>query len=547
MIAQSLPGPQGPHTDVRVFDDPKLEVLHGRAQETGEVADIWTDNRLVVLHGGAGVGKSSLLGSGVVPSLRARGAHVLPVAHMAYRPTFPVAALADHDPFRLAVLTSWYTRASPVHISEVSMGTFLRRHRRMDRFGERLPLLGAVDGAEFLLCRSPRYERHRQSFLDELGTAMREVPDLHLLLVVRDDMLAAAVDLAARIGEKPPATYPLGPLSPEAAREVVEAPLGRAGGVADALVRELRTVRAGPGVQTTSRVHPVLLRLVSEHLPARFTADTDITSEWLRTEVNSLLEYFCAQSLSTIAADHSLAPGALYDWFHSLFGGPQGRAGVPAHRVLENMPRPVVEAVRDSHLIRIRIRDGDPYYELLDPRLIEPIERIGSAVVPIRRPGPLVRLGQAHRAMADGDPELARRHAEAAVRACGEGDLRTLAHATTFIGDIAYERGDAEAAVARYREAAAIYEAIQDNAAVGWLLTGIGRILLVHDPGEAVRQLRAAAGRLPHELSVQTALGRALWRSGRKHAARAVFEEVLGRDSANREALIAKEGLSGIA
>ncbi|MCP9950462.1 tetratricopeptide repeat protein [Actinomadura madurae] len=96
-----------------------------------------------------------------------------------------------------------------------------------------------------------------------------------------------------------------------------------------------------------------------------------------------------------------------------------------------------------------------------------------------------------------------------------------------------------------YREAAAIFEAVPDNAAVGWLLAGIGRVLLPSDPGEAVRQLQAAASRLPHELSVQTALGQALWRSGRTHAARAVFEDVLGHDSKNREALDAKRAMTG--
>ncbi|SNS88051.1 hypothetical protein SAMN05443665_1011103 [Actinomadura meyerae] len=550
MIAQSLPGPRGPYVGLRAMDEADREEFRGRDRESGEVAELWTTNRLVILHGSAGVGKTSLLRAGTVPLLRAEGAHVLPVAHMAYRPSFPVAALAEHDPFRLAVLASWYARESPVRICEVTLATFLRRRIRADRSDHRSPVLGAIDGADVLLCASGRHERHRRSFLDELAGALHEVPDLHLLLVVRDDVLDEALEAADGLAQAPPAVYGLEALTPAAAREVVEAPLhrlGRSGAGAEALVSELRTLRTGTGSQTTARVQPVLLQLALGRVWERLSGEGEITAERLRTEVDAALTDFCAHSLSTIAADHSLLATALCSWFRSLFGGPQGRAGVPAARACEDVPKAVVDAIQDAHLIRARARDGGLCYEILHPRLIEPAGRLGAGAVPIRRPGAAARLRQAHRALADGDTELARRHAEAAVRGCGDDDLRGLAVTTTFLGDLAHESGDPKTAVARYREAAAIFEAVPDNTAVGWLLTGIGRILLTDDPGEAVRQLRAAAGRLPHELSIQTALGRALCQAGRTRAARAVFEDVLGRDGANREALIAKRALSGIA
>ncbi|WP_165970642.1 tetratricopeptide repeat protein [Actinomadura sp. 6K520] len=535
---------------MRPFDEADREMFHGRDQEAREVAEAWKSNRLVILHGSAGVGKTSLLCAGVVPLLREEGAYVLPVAHGAYRTSFPVAALAEHDPFRLTVLAAWHTRASPARVSELPMATWLRRHPRIDRFGDALPILGAIDGAEVLLRRSERYERHRQDFLAELAKAMREVPDLHLLLVVRDGMLPEAMDIADELGQATPATYSLDPLTPAVAREIVEAfphlPTGTPEEItAGALVDELRTARLGSRVQRTSTVHPVLLQLVHRHLAPQLSGDVGIAAENLRSEVDAALRDHCAQSLSAIAADHSFPAGDLFAWFRSVFGGPQGRAGVSA-RACEDVPRAVVEAVQDAHLIRARTRDGSLYYEVLHPRLAEPIMQLGDHAVPIHRPGPVARLSQAHRALADGNAELARRHAEAAIRACGEGDLRTKANAASFLGDIAYERGDADTALKHYRDAAAIFEAVPDNAAVGWLLTGIGRILLARDSGQAVRQLRAAAGRLPHELSVQTALGRALLESGRKHAARAVFEDVLGRDSSNREALHAKRAMSGI-
>lgn len=535
MIAQSSFGPPGSDMAGQACGKPDREILNSSDQEKREIAALWTSNRLLVLHGGAGVGKTSMLRTGVIPLLNAEGAHVLPMAHLAHRPSFPMAALAEHNVFRLAVLASWYPRESPVHISETTVGTFLRKHRHMDRFGRQLPTLGAIDGTEALLRASNRHEQHRREFVDELATAMKEMPDLHLLLVVRDDAVDQLADLAGRLCQAPPAVYSLKPLTPDAAGK----------GFSAALVRELRTVRVATSIQTTVRVEPLLLRLVCENLSEELSGDGEIAAGRMRAEVNRVLKDYCAQNLATIAADQSIPAGTLFSWFRTVFGGPEGRAGVSEARACEDVPPAVVDAVQDSHLIRARIRDGDRYYELLHPRFIEPVGQLGERPVPIRRPGPSARLRQAHRALAAGDPELARRHTEAAIRACAEGDLRVLAAATTFLGDIAHERRDAETAVAHYREAAAIFEAVPDNAAVGWLLAGIGRVLLPTDPGEAVRQLQAAASRLPHELSIQTALGHALWRSGRTRAARAVFEDVLGRDSQNREALNAQRTLSG--
>ncbi len=434
-------------------------------------------------------------------------------------------------------------------VTEVPVGVFLRKHRQSDRFGRCLPMLGAIDGAEALLRTSGRHEQHRRDFLDELAVAMEEISDLHLLLVVREDEVDRAVDLAARLGQARPAAYSLGPMTPETARAAVEEPLEHAGvsagAIANALVREIRTVRTAGRVQRTARVEPALLQLVCARLWEDLSGDTEIAEERLRTEANRVLKDYCARSLATIAADQSLPVATVFAWFRTVFGGPQGRVGVLAARSCEDVSEAVVEAAQDAHLIRARVRGGDRYYELQHPRLIEPVRQLGESAVPVRKPGPVARLYQARRALADGDLELARRHAEAAARTCGAGDLRVLADTKAFLGDIAYERRDAETAVRHYLEAAATFEAVPDNAAVGWLLTGIGRVLLPSEPGAAVRHLGQPQW-LPHELSIQTALGQALLRAGRTRAARAVFEDVLGRDSSNREALSARRAMTGI-
>ncbi|RFS86495.1 ATP-binding protein [Actinomadura spongiicola] len=546
----TLTSPDGPalYAGGRAFAEKDADIFVGRASETEQIVEAWREHRLTVLYGRPGVGKTSVLRAGVFPVLRKRNTHVLPVAELTHRPPFPVAALPERNRFRLAVLASWYTRASPGDVSGLTIANFLRKYRGFDRFGSELPTLGAIDGAEALLRTSGGHERDRREFLDELAVALKHAPGLHLLLVVRDSAYDEVLDLAARLGHARPGMCPLTPMSPETAHEILTVLLHRAGApaetVAEALVEELRTVRLAGGVQTTSSLEPALLRLVGDRLWEGVPGDAEFSLQRLRADVNRVLTDFCAQSLAIVAADQSLPIRTLSAVFRNRFGGPEGRAGVPEERLREDVPGAVVDALRDLHLIRSRDRGGDRHYVLQHPRLIEPVARLGEGTVPIRRPGPAARLRQAHRALADGDPELARRHAEAATRACGEGDLRVLGEATTFLGDIADEQDDAETATARYREAAAIFEAVPDHSAVGWLLAGIGRMSLENDPDEAVRQLQAAARRLPRELSIKTAMGRALVRSGRRTAAAAVLEEVLGHDGGNREALIAKRALS---
>lgn len=548
MTAQASPDDSAPFVGERMFREQDERIFHGRATEKHEVAGLWKANRLTLLSGGAGVGKSSLLHAGVVPLLREGGAHVLPVAQPVHRPSFPLAALPEHNPFRLAVLASWYPRVSLTQVSETPVTKLLRRYGQPDRGADQVPTLAAIDGAERLLhTPSGREQRqHRESLLDDLAMAMEQASHLHLLLAVRDDAFDLALEVADRLGQAPPASYQLAPLTPEAAHEAVAEPLRLSGGpgeaVARLLVPELRTVRRTTGLQTTSRIEPALLQLVCKSLYRQLADVSEISASQLGAEVDRVLTEFCAHSLATIAADQSLPAPTVFSWFRTAFGGPHGLAGIPEQQLCQSMPRAVIDAAQDRHLIRARLRNEDRYYELQHPRLAAPVRKVGGVTVPvpIHRPSPSVRLLEAHRALSAGDRELARRHAEAVVRACGEGDLRLLADAKTFLGDIAYERGDAKTAVGHYHEAAAIFEAVPDNAAVGWRLAGIGRILLSTDSGESVRQLRAAASRLPRELSIQTALGRALWQSGRTRAARAVLEDVLGRDHNNREALDAK-------
>ncbi|MCW2885984.1 MAG: hypothetical protein JWL58_2846 [Streptosporangiaceae bacterium] len=543
-----------PYVGVRPFDTDDRRLFFGRTRETQELTGLWQRNRLTILHGSAGVGKTSLLRAGAVPQLMSEAAHVLPLGHIAHRSAFPMAALPEQNPFTFALLSSWYPSESPTRVSGLSITGFLRRHARTDRFGSPLRTFVVIDQAELLFRPSDTHERQRLRFLDELVDALTAHPNMRLLVAVREDHLDETLTFAERLGEGSCTQYALRPFDRSSAIEAVKRPLDGADrsfgpDTAERLVDELRTIRTPRGKknETTSVIDPALLQLVCARLWADLPTDTGSLAGQLAFEVDRALTEFCAQALATVAADHRLPPNKVDSWFRTAFADQPGSGAVlEGPKRTQGIPNSVVRAVEDRHLIKARRQSGARWYELQHPRLLKPIHQLGNKLGPIRRPEPPARLRAAELALSEGDFNLARRHVEGAKRACGKDEMRILADAESFLGNIAHAKGEPVTAAGHYRKAAGMFEALQDTSAVGRLLAALGRLKLTQgadaaeqraNATEAVKELRAAAGRIPNDLVVQTGLGQALWHAGQAQAALAVLNAVLTHDGDTPEAL----------
>jgi tetratricopeptide (TPR) repeat protein len=206
------------------------------------------------------------------------------------------------------------------------------------------------------------------------------------------------------------------------------------------------------------------------------------------------------------------------------------------------MPNAVVRALENRHILKAERRSGSRWYELAHDRLIEPIRRLDlTALGPLLRVKPAEYLRTAAEALAAGELALAQKQAEKALHASADTDLRLRAEAESFLGNIAYERGEPTEAEVRYRAAAPLFEVLQDTPAVACLLAAIGHSLLAQGRrAEAVDTLSAAAERVPNDLTVQTELGRTLWHLGQPRAAIAVLTGVLAIDGNAPEALRAR-------
>jgi len=558
MAASTVTGAtgQGPYIGCHPFSTDESLLFFGRPHESAEVRAMWLDNRVSLLTGSSGVGRTSLLRSGVVPQLDRSRAEVLPVGRLSRNAVFPVTALPTHNPHTLALLTAWAPGEPETRLADRTIYDFLRkRSGRAGPYGQPLPILAAIDQAEELFI-GPTNDRDRESFAEELAEALREVPQLHLLLVIPDDYLDDFDPVLQILSSWRQTQYHLRPLSTASAVAAMQEPArlfdrSYAADAADELIASLTTKvnQAVPGIALGPEVEPALLETVCAGLWAALPADVKEITRWdLGTygNVDRLLASFCGQAVAEVADEFELPTMDIGRWLGGTFISEQRtrRSFPEGGTATAGLPNSMVRALRDRHILRSVWQSGARWYELLDDRLIYPVLQTREQVpadTGVVRVDPADHMKAAKTAMSDGNMVLAERHAFEVLRSTGEKDLGRCVEAESLLGNVAHSRGQAHLAETHYRAAAALFETLQDAHAVAELLAAIGQSLLAQGKNaEAVDYLHSAVNRIPNDLTVQTELAWALWRAGQQRAAVAVLTGVLAVDGDASNALRAR-------
>lgn len=547
-----------PYVGLRPFRAEDGDRFFGRSTESHDLAALWQANRLTVLHGSSGVGKTSLLRAGVIPLLDPGSVEVLPPGRVSHSSAFPLAALLKHNPYTFALLTFWSPNEPATSLSGLAVPDFLRRRKkRTDSYGRPLPVLAAIDQAEELFTDSIHHRRYQGPFIDELVEALDEHPDLHLLLLIRDSFRIDLSPYEHDLGQASQAWIRLLPLIPQTALDAIRGPLNVTDrsftlGAAEELVDGLRTSEIVHAVGQRSTViaeeiEPALLQVVCSHLWEALPDDINIIASHelhVYADVVRTLAEFCGRALIAIADDRGLPATELRSWLQRTFITELGRKSTVDEGLTHTagMPNAVMRALENRHVIKAEQRAGSRWYELQHDLLIEPIRRMDdTALRPMPQAEPSEHLRTAAEALAAGELALAQQQAERALRGSAATDLRLRGEAESFLGNIAHERGKPTEAEARYRAAAPLFEVLQDTPAVARLLAAIGQSLLAQGRrAEAVDELRAAVDRVPNDLTVQTELGWTLWHLGQQSAAIAVLTGVLSIDGNAPEALRAR-------
>jgi tetratricopeptide (TPR) repeat protein len=543
-----------PYPGSRAFTEADQAFFHGRAAAAEEVTGLWRANRLTIVSGPAGCGKTSLLHAGVYPSMREHRPRLIPAGDLYHGLTFPVPALAEHNPFTLALLRSWSPDDVPTRLAGLTISDFLDQFAR----GRNDVIHAAIDQVDDLLLGSwtGPWAAWRRRFLDELTQAIADHPRLHLLLVTRGAALSL---LTSVVGDGAPCS--LSALAPESAIEAMTVPAAGAGRsftakAARVLADDLRGAPEGTDSPADDHVEPVLLQAVCHRLWENLPPDvTEISDGMLREygDPDTALAAHCGHVIGEVAALHGRSSRALRSRLvDSFVTRPGNRGGVHEDTLAEaGLPGPVLRDLVDRHLLASQADGSKRYYRLLARRLAEPLRMASpqrSAAVT-----PEDHLRAAGLALARGDLDLAQSQA---CRACElipdpslreAASLQTRAQAESLLGNVTYRRDEADGpsgdpgaldqARARYRRAAELLQALGDTRAAAYHLAAAGRLqLLTGEAADALPAFRAAVERVPSDLGLRTQLAIALWQAGDGQTAVGILNWVLTMDGGYEQA-----------
>ncbi|MEV4259475.1 hypothetical protein AB0J52_40485, partial [Spirillospora sp. NPDC049652] len=407
-----------------------------------------------------------------------------PVAVPPQGRVLPNAAFPESDPYLLALLAAW--REGPGEAEPVA--AFLRRARRRGRFGERHPVLLAVDRAEnWFTGRAPSA---RPAGLTELLAAVAADPGVRLMLSVRDERADDLLGVIARHG-LPATEMRLGPLDRSAALDAVVEPARQAGrtfenGVAERLVDDLSVAHEEAAVE------PVLLQAACRTLWDRLdgAGDTDDTVPgWLVPALEDILTDLCATVVGDVATGLDAAARsvnatsedewlALKKWERTPEDVARRAAEVPPHPKAAAAPveeharrrsapsAAALHLLREAHLVK-SVRVGRDETDVLrHPDLAPALSRLGDRPRRGRyRPDPHRRLRAAETALAAGQTLLARGLAGAAA-GHPDTDAGFQADVQTVLGNIAYLHGRFDEAARCHQRAGELLQTVEDSAAV---------------------------------------------------------------------------------
>jgi tetratricopeptide (TPR) repeat protein len=541
-----------PYVGLRAFRAEDKAVFFGRLQESIEIARIWRSNKLTVLYGASGVGKTSLLQAGVAPVIDQSLYEVLPIGRIQPDLTFLTGndQAAGGNPYTLSVLSSWAPTEPVTGLTDLRVTDFFtRRGQSHDSYGDVLPTLIAIDQFEELFGGLPLRQHVVDAFINELAEALTEHAGLRLLIALREDYLASLLPSEFLIGGQARMRSRLVPFGSSAALDAIKGPAAQAGlpfepGAAEALVEELRTVpvtnsRGDQSVVTVDSIEPASIQIVCSELWDAIPAEAKVITKALveqHADVDRSLGSFFGRVLGEVADRHGIAAAEIRRWLRLTFITEHGTRGTAYEGIDETagMVNRVVRELEDWRILKAEYRAGTRWYELQHDRLINPIRQADAKE----------QLIAAKQAANSGLWEQAKSYAVQAIRsAFGTDELRLRGDAERLLGDVCAEFHEPDTALKHYRTAAGLHELIGDPVAVGESLAAAGHLsVALGDYAGAIADLQGALARSPAEVEVQVQvdLARAMWHLGRPQVAVPMLSNVLNVNGQVTSALRAR-------
>ena len=307
-----------PFVGPRPFERQDLANFYGRRREARDLLSLIVANRVVLFYSPPGAGKTSLINAQIIPDLEEHSFDVLPVAHVGNDVPQGIDPHSVKNVFVLSVLMGLVADPRPATSQRISANDliqatlfqFLQLRKVADATGDepeehgddwtlfatsrlRPPVLILDQFEEILTTHRARWQ-DVQGFFEQLGEALRKLPDLGVVFVMREDHVAGIEPYAALLPKRLKVRYRMEWLTVEGALEAVAKPALRAGvpfapGVAERLVDNLRHIKAAhdardlpanPDAAFGPYVAPVHLQAVCNRLWENLPEDLDHDIQW---------------------------------------------------------------------------------------------------------------------------------------------------------------------------------------------------------------------------------------------------------------------------
>jgi len=364
--------------------------LYGRNREARDVVAMLMAERILLLHGPSGAGKTSLLQSKVIPILRdEEDFHVSGPLRVNSVPT---------NGFKLRNRYSWSVIvgitggdvAASKEFAEMTLTEFLNSDRDPHRDSERRLLV--LDQFEEIVTLDPGDREQQAAFFNDLGQALKQ-RNRWALLSMREDYMGGLAPFVTRIPTHLKVRYRISFLDHSAALEATVRPAADARvtferEAAEVLVNDLAKVRRQlPGEHKATTidgpyVEPVQLQAVCSELWRRVkeTWGDDLSTIVTKDveqfgDFDAALSAYYANSAAKVARKTGASERVIRDWFEEKLITEDGwfRNQTQTGPAVDGDVNDVLRELGDQYLIRSDQRDAATWYELTHDRLIDPI------------------------------------------------------------------------------------------------------------------------------------------------------------------------------
>jgi WD40 repeat protein len=392
---------KNPYIGPRTFQRDEGHLFFGREREARDLIALVASERLVVFYAQSGAGKSSIVNTRLIPNLEGKGYEVLPVGRVSGDTG---AGIALDNIYIYNLLRSLDQHGSdPAILGCLSLSEFLA-HLNFDDTGffydpapvEALPAgddsqiarrAVVIDQFEELFSTHPEAWEKREEFFQQLAQAMQDDPQLWVVLVMREDFVAALDPYAHHVSNGLRVRYYMQRLGREAGLKAVKSPVEEirpyAEGVAEKLIDDLCSIKVqNPDgtldVQPGQYVEPVQMQVVCYGLWDNLSPEgTQITEKDLQDvgDVNQSLGKYYDKRVGEVAKAQNVRERLIREWFEKKLitaGGIRNMVLQEREAKPGELDDDVIQALQ-SDLVRGEKRGGATWYELTHDRLVEPI------------------------------------------------------------------------------------------------------------------------------------------------------------------------------